>query len=137
VIGHIRALPRQRYPRLVEIAGAARTSSAEREFRAGLDARCWGSAPRAGHPAEEEDAIMTMQLWLSALAMAAGVAATLQAATNAGLARSAGLGAALVVKHGGRPDRRDRAVGGDGRKVDLLPGGRLLGAPTSAGSSAS
>ena len=41
---------------------------------------------------------MTMQLWLSALAIAAGAAATLQAATNAGLARSVGLGPALVVK---------------------------------------
>src|SRR5262245_8525944 len=40
---------------------------------------------------------MTMKIGFAVLAVAAGVAAALQAATNAGLARSAGLGAALVV----------------------------------------
>ena len=40
---------------------------------------------------------MAMKLVFAALAVAAGVAAALQAATNAGLARSAGLGPALVV----------------------------------------
>jgi AcrR family transcriptional regulator len=59
VIGRIRALPKSRYPRLVEIAGAARRSRAEREFRAGLDALLAGlgsarppaqrvATPRAG-----------------------------------------------------------------------------------------
>ncbi len=43
---------------------------------------------------------MAMRILFAALAVAAGVAATLQAATNAGLARSAGLGAALVVNTG-------------------------------------
>ncbi len=38
VIGRIRALPKGRYPRLIEVAGAAVTSKAEHEFRAGLDA---------------------------------------------------------------------------------------------------
>ena len=38
-----------------------------------------------------------MKLVFSALAIAAGVAAALQAATNAGLSRSVGLGPALVV----------------------------------------
>jgi AcrR family transcriptional regulator len=38
VIGRIRALPAARYPRLIEMAGAALTSKSEREFRAGLDA---------------------------------------------------------------------------------------------------
>ena len=37
VIARFRALPRFRYPRLVEIAGAAATSDAEREFRAALE----------------------------------------------------------------------------------------------------
>jgi len=37
VIRRIRALPRQRYRRLIEIAGAAARSNPEREFRAGLD----------------------------------------------------------------------------------------------------
>jgi transporter family-2 protein len=40
---------------------------------------------------------MTMKIVFAALAIAAGVAATLQAATNASLAKSAGLGPALVV----------------------------------------
>jgi transporter family-2 protein len=40
---------------------------------------------------------MTMKLLFAALAIAAGVAAALQAATNAGLSKSAGLGPALVV----------------------------------------
>jgi bacterial/archaeal transporter family-2 protein len=40
---------------------------------------------------------MTMKIVFGALAIAAGVAAAMQAATNAGLAKSAGLGAALVV----------------------------------------
>jgi hypothetical protein len=44
VIGRIRALPIGRYPRLVEIAGAAVTSTAVREFRAGLDALLGGLA---------------------------------------------------------------------------------------------
>lgn len=44
VIGRIRALPPERYPRLIEIAGAAATSKAEREFRAGLDALLAGLA---------------------------------------------------------------------------------------------
>ena len=47
VIRRIRALPKQRYPRLVEIAGAAVTSKAESEFRAGLDALLAGLARRA------------------------------------------------------------------------------------------
>lgn len=38
-----------------------------------------------------------MKIVFAALAIAAGVAAALQAATNAGLSRSAGLGPALVV----------------------------------------
>jgi AcrR family transcriptional regulator len=37
-IARFRALPRERYPHLVEIAGAARRSRPEREFRMGLDA---------------------------------------------------------------------------------------------------
>lgn len=36
VIARFRALPAARYPRLIEIAGAARRSSPEREFRDGL-----------------------------------------------------------------------------------------------------
>jgi AcrR family transcriptional regulator len=36
-IHRIQALPRERFPRLVEIAGAAATSDPEREFRRGLD----------------------------------------------------------------------------------------------------
>ena len=40
---------------------------------------------------------MTLKLLFAALAIAAGAAAALQAATNAGLSRSAGLGPALVV----------------------------------------
>jgi transporter family-2 protein len=40
---------------------------------------------------------MTTKILFAALAIAAGVAAAMQAATNSGLARSAGLGAALVV----------------------------------------
>jgi transporter family-2 protein len=40
---------------------------------------------------------MPMKIVFGALAIAAGVAAAMQAATNAGLARSAGLGPALVV----------------------------------------
>jgi transporter family-2 protein len=40
---------------------------------------------------------MTMKMLFAALAIAAGVAAALQAATNAGLSRSTGLGPALVV----------------------------------------
>ncbi len=42
VIGRFRALPRERYPGLVEIADAARRSTPEREFRAGLDALLQG-----------------------------------------------------------------------------------------------
>ncbi len=40
---------------------------------------------------------MTMKIVVAALAIAAGVAAAMQAATNAGLSKSAGLGPALVV----------------------------------------
>jgi uncharacterized membrane protein YdcZ (DUF606 family) len=40
---------------------------------------------------------MMMKIVFAALAIAAGVAASMQAATNAGLAKSAGLGPALVV----------------------------------------
>ena len=40
---------------------------------------------------------MAMKIVFSMLAIAAGVAASIQAATNAGLARSVGLGAALVI----------------------------------------
>jgi len=40
---------------------------------------------------------MTMKLVFAALAIGAGVAAAMQAATNAGLAKSAGLGPALVA----------------------------------------
>ena len=40
---------------------------------------------------------MTMKIVFVALAIAAGVAAAMQAATNAGLSKSAGLGPALVV----------------------------------------
>ena len=40
---------------------------------------------------------MTMKIVFAALAIAAGVAAAVQAAANAGLSRSAGLGPALVV----------------------------------------
>jgi transporter family-2 protein len=43
---------------------------------------------------------MTTKIVFAALAFAAGVAATMQAATNAGLARSAGLGPTLVVNTG-------------------------------------
>jgi AcrR family transcriptional regulator len=44
VIGRIRALPRERYPRLIEITAAASTSDAEREFRSGLDVLLAGLA---------------------------------------------------------------------------------------------
>lgn len=47
VIGRMRALPKAQYPRLIEIAGAALTSKAEREFRAGLDALLAGLATEA------------------------------------------------------------------------------------------
>jgi len=40
---------------------------------------------------------MTMRIVFAALAVAAGVAAAMQAATNAGLSKSAGLGPALVL----------------------------------------
>src|SRR5262245_56246765 len=40
---------------------------------------------------------MAMKIVFAALAIAAGVAATMQATTNAGLSKSAGLGPALVV----------------------------------------
>ena len=40
---------------------------------------------------------MTMKIVFAVLAIAAGVAASMQAAINAGLARSAGLGPALIV----------------------------------------
>lgn len=38
MIDRFRTLPTERYPRLIEIAGAARTSAPETEFRRGLDA---------------------------------------------------------------------------------------------------
>jgi hypothetical protein len=44
-----------------------------------------------------EGDVMTMKIMFAALAIAAGVAAAMQAATNARLAKSAGLGPALVV----------------------------------------
>src|SRR4029453_9885357 len=44
-----------------------------------------------------EGDFMTMKIGFAALAVAAGVAAAMQAATNAALARSAGLGPALIV----------------------------------------
>ncbi len=46
VIARFRALPRQRFARLVEIAGAARTSDPEREFRTGLEILLAGLAAR-------------------------------------------------------------------------------------------
>jgi AcrR family transcriptional regulator len=46
VIARFRSLPRRRYGRLVEIARAARTSTAEREFRDGLDLLIAGLAAR-------------------------------------------------------------------------------------------
>lgn len=49
VIARFRALPRERYPRLIEIAGAARTSDPAHEFRAGLRALLDGLA--AARPA--------------------------------------------------------------------------------------
>jgi AcrR family transcriptional regulator len=49
VIERMRALPRQRYPRLVEIATSAATSRGEQEFRLGLDLLLAGlsAAPRS------------------------------------------------------------------------------------------
>ena len=47
VIGRIRALPGGRYPHLIAVAGAAAASTAEREFRAGLDALLAGLAADA------------------------------------------------------------------------------------------
>ena len=47
VIKRFRALPRDRYPRLTEIADAAMTSVAEIEFRRGLDLLLAGLAARA------------------------------------------------------------------------------------------
>src|SRR2546425_2086241 len=44
-----------------------------------------------------EGDVMTMKIVFAALAIAAGVAAAMQAATNAGLSKLAGLGPALVV----------------------------------------
>src|SRR6266568_3766508 len=44
-----------------------------------------------------EGDVMTMKFVFAALAIAAGVAAAMQAATNAGLSKSAGLGPALIV----------------------------------------
>jgi AcrR family transcriptional regulator len=47
VIERVRALPRAQFARLVDVAGAARTSDAEAEFRGGLDLILAGmSAPR-------------------------------------------------------------------------------------------
>lgn len=52
VIRRVRALPRARYPRLIEIATSAATSEAEREFRLGLDLLIAGlaAAPRSRRP---------------------------------------------------------------------------------------
>lgn len=47
VIGRVRALPARRFARLVEIAGAATRSSAETEFRRGLDLLLAGLAADA------------------------------------------------------------------------------------------
>jgi len=47
VIERFRALPRDRYPRLIEIARAAASSDAEREFRAGLGLLLEGLATSA------------------------------------------------------------------------------------------
>jgi AcrR family transcriptional regulator len=49
VIRRVRTLPRERYPRLIEIATSAATSEAEREFRLGLDLLIAGlaAAPRS------------------------------------------------------------------------------------------
>lgn len=47
VIGRMRALPRAHYPHLIAIAGVARRSRPEREFRAGLDALLRGLASTA------------------------------------------------------------------------------------------
>src|SRR5713226_3990939 len=54
---------------------------------------------RHGQPARAipEGDVMMMKIVLALLAIAAGVAAAMQAATNAGLSKSAGLGPALVV----------------------------------------
>src|SRR5262249_44518126 len=55
-IARFRALPRDRYRRLIEIATAARTSSAEREFRDGLALlldgldRAWAARVKSGRP---------------------------------------------------------------------------------------
>ena len=54
--------------------------------------------PEAGVREDPRDGEgMTLKLLFAALAIAAGVATALQAATNAGLSKSAGLGPALVV----------------------------------------
>jgi AcrR family transcriptional regulator len=55
IIRRFRALPRDRYPRLIEIAGAAVKSRAEREFRAGLDLLIAGLATPAIRPANLRD----------------------------------------------------------------------------------
>ena len=51
VIGRVRALPRARYPRLVEIATSAARSRAEREFREALDVLLAGLAAGSTAPA--------------------------------------------------------------------------------------
>lgn len=48
VVERFRSLPADRYPRLIEIAGAAASSTAEDEFRRGLTALLDGLAPRSG-----------------------------------------------------------------------------------------
>jgi AcrR family transcriptional regulator len=50
MIRRFRALPRHRYPRLIEIAGAASRSNAERELRAGLEILLAGLENRADSP---------------------------------------------------------------------------------------
>jgi hypothetical protein len=47
VLKRVRALPPDRYPRLIEIAGAAAGSGPEAEFRAGLDVLVAGLDPHA------------------------------------------------------------------------------------------
>lgn len=46
-VARFRALPRERYPRLIEVAGAARASRADEEFDAALDFLLAGIAARA------------------------------------------------------------------------------------------
>ena len=48
VIARMRALPKASYPRLIQVSKAAAASSAEVEFRAGLDLLLAGLATGAG-----------------------------------------------------------------------------------------